>query len=146
MSKRWTWVAAAGLLLVGGLFGAGVQSYADTRHRQGRAVMTLAQFHLTQLQRAVEARDCARVDRERTTLVHMKAEIDQAFPLAYSQDVNFRDRSEALKKAVMPVEGTAAASAQPGAVIPVAAGSCPSARPALDAARLACADCHREYR
>lgn len=135
MTKGQMWTATVGLLLVGGLCGAGFQRFVDAQHRHGRAVMTLAQFHLDELQRAVAGRDCQRVDRERDSLARVRVEIGQAFPLAYAQDPEFRSRSDALRDAVAADEAAAAG-----------ATACPSAVSLLNAVQLACSACHREYR
>lgn len=129
MAKRWWWLAVL-LLLVGGLFGSGIERYVQAQHRHGRAVMALAQFHLDQLQRSVDARDCERFGRERESLLHLRDEIDQAFPLATAQDAEFRKRSQALQDAL--------GSSGPAA--------CATAAATLNALRLSCAGCHREYR
>lgn len=129
MAKRWWWLAAL-LLLVGGLFGSGIERYVQAQHRHGRAVMTLAQFHLDGLQRAVDAQDCPRLGRERTALTHVHDEIAQAFPLATAQDAEFRKRTLVMQEAL----GTSDAAA---CAVPAAT---------LNAVRLACAQCHREYR
>lgn len=135
MTKGQIWTATVGLLLVGGLCGAGFQRFVDAPHRHARAVMTLAQFHLDELQRAVAARDCQHAGRERDSLARVKSEIDQAFPLTYAQDPEFRGRSDALRDALTADQSAAAVAA-----------ACPSAVSVLNAVQLACAACHREYR
>jgi cytochrome c556 len=129
MQKRWWWAAAL-LLLVGGLFGSGIERYIQVQHRHARAVMTLAQFHLTGLQRAVDAQDCPRLGKERTALLHVHDELEQAFPQAVAQDAEFRQRAQVLLEALRTSDAEA----------------CAAAPATLNAVELACAACHREYR
>lgn len=122
-------VLAALLLLVGGLAGFAAARRAEDAHRHPRAVMTLARFHLEKLREAAGARQCAAVQRERDSLLHVYAEMLQAYPLAYAQDAGFRQHADALKLAA---EGGDA--------------QCADADRGVHAVMAACDQCHREYR
>lgn len=123
-------IAAAFLLLLGGLAGNGIARYLQGRHQRPRAVMVLAQFHLQALRAAVASRQCRAVVEERQRLVQMQVELVQAFPLAYGQDAEFRRYADAMR-----------ATAQgKGAV------DCADAAADVRAIGAACEDCHHAYR
>jgi hypothetical protein len=121
---------AAMLLLVGGLVGNSLARYAASRHRHARAVMTLAQFHLNGLRAAARSGSCPALRAERERLLRAYDELVQAFPLAYAQDEEFRQRAEALRVAARGEN----------------AANCTDAARVVSAIARTCEDCHREYR
>ena len=120
----------AGLLLIGALIGYGIERYTVARHRHTRAVMTLAGFHMDQLDRAARAGACPGLQQQRERLSSLYTELLAAFPQAYAQDAEFHKRAEALHSAL---EAPAAAD-------------CARASSAVKSIGDACEDCHHDYR
>ena len=123
-----TLVLAALCAVLGAFIGIGVTRMLAQRHQHTHAVMWLAEYHLQQLSAATTApgSSCQGVARDIDSLRQLQRELVWAFPLAYQQDQEFRQRADALGKALN--------------------SNCSTTAALVKAVSEACDNCHREYR
>jgi hypothetical protein len=119
-------------LIVGSILGSGVSRYLARQHQHTHAVMWLAQFHLDNSIAAARANDCARLNVERKSLIHVYDELLLAFPADYANDAVFRGRADDLKSASQATGSVASDCADLGATVKKIHDACDA--------------CHRQYR